>query len=96
MWLWRGEEQDGPNPYAGMLAWSDYVVVTADSVSRHRDVCPPGSTASHPTSPSPAEVSMASEAAAAGKLVYVASAEECTGRASPPTPPPLHPLARSA
>ena len=39
---------------------------------------------------------MASEAAAAGKLVYVASAEECTGRASPPTPPPLHPLARSA
>ena len=34
MWLWRGEEQDGPNPYVGMLAWSDYVVVTADSVSR--------------------------------------------------------------
>ncbi|EOD18216.1 hypothetical protein EMIHUDRAFT_349917, partial [Emiliania huxleyi CCMP1516] len=53
-----------------MLAWSDYVVVTADSVS------------------------MASEAAAAGKLVYVASAEECTGRASPPTPPLFPPSPR--
>ena len=32
VWQWRGEE-DGPNPYLGMLAWSDYIIVTPDSVS---------------------------------------------------------------
>lgn len=29
-WLWDG---NGDNPYFGMLAWADYIIVTADSVS---------------------------------------------------------------
>lgn len=32
VWWWRGAE-DGPNPYEGMLAWSDYLLVTPDSIS---------------------------------------------------------------
>ena len=28
-----GDERDGPNPYAGLLGWSDRIVCTADSVN---------------------------------------------------------------
>ena len=37
IWLWSGP-QDGPNPYLGMLAWSDVVVVTPDSISMASEV----------------------------------------------------------
>jgi mitochondrial fission protein ELM1 len=35
---WRGEH-DGPNPYAGMLAWADRIVCTPDSVNMLSEAC---------------------------------------------------------
>ncbi|MGN6512876.1 MAG: mitochondrial fission ELM1 family protein, partial [Lysobacteraceae bacterium] len=35
---WRGED-DGPNPYAGLLAWADRIVCTPDSVNMLSEAC---------------------------------------------------------
>jgi len=35
---WHGED-DGPNPYAGLLAWADRIVVTPDSVNLLSEAC---------------------------------------------------------
>lgn len=35
---WHGPE-DGPNPYAGLLAWADRIVVTPDSVNLLSEAC---------------------------------------------------------
>ena len=35
---WRGEH-DGPNPYAGLLAWADRIVCTPDSVNMLSEAC---------------------------------------------------------
>lgn len=35
---WHGHD-DGPNPYAGMLAWADRIVVTPDSVNLLSEAC---------------------------------------------------------
>lgn len=35
---WHGPD-DGPNPYAGMLAWADRIVVTPDSVNLLSEAC---------------------------------------------------------
>ena len=35
---WHGED-DGPNPYAGLLAWADRLVVTPDSVNLLSEAC---------------------------------------------------------
>lgn len=35
---WRSED-DGPNPYAGMLAWADRIVCTPDSVNMLSEAC---------------------------------------------------------
>ena len=37
--IWDGE---GENPYMGMLAWADYILVTADSVSMLSEACTTG------------------------------------------------------
>lgn len=39
--LWR-DAGDGPNPYAGVLAWSDALVVTPDSVNMLSEACAVG------------------------------------------------------
>lgn len=36
--LWSGID-DGPNPYAGLLAWADRIVCTADSVNMLSEAC---------------------------------------------------------
>lgn len=36
--VWAGE-QDGPNPYAGLLAWADAIVCTPDSVNMLSEAC---------------------------------------------------------
>lgn len=38
-WIWDGQ---GDNPYMGMLAWADYILVTADSVSMLSEACTTG------------------------------------------------------
>lgn len=38
-WFWDGQ---GPNPYHGMLAWADYLLVTSDSVSMLSDAATTG------------------------------------------------------
>jgi mitochondrial fission protein ELM1 len=38
-WYWNGE---GENPYSGMLAWANYILVTADSVSMLSDAVTTG------------------------------------------------------
>ena len=38
-WVWSGE---GPNPYQGMLAWADFILVTEDSVSMASDAATTG------------------------------------------------------
>lgn len=38
---WHGRD-DGPNPYAGMLAWADRIVVSADSVNMVSEACSTG------------------------------------------------------
>lgn len=38
-WHWNGQ---GENPYMGMLAWADYILVTADSVSMLSDAASTG------------------------------------------------------
>ena len=35
-WL---DEADGPNPYAGLLGWADFIVCTADSVNMLSEAC---------------------------------------------------------
>ena len=42
--FWSGED-DGPNPYAGLLAWSERVVVTPDSVNMLSEACASDATA---------------------------------------------------
>ena len=37
--IWDGLE---PNPYLGMLAWADYIIVTADSTSMLSEACTTG------------------------------------------------------
>jgi uncharacterized protein len=39
--FWRGPE-DGVNPYAGLLAWADRIVVTPDSVNMLSEACATG------------------------------------------------------
>jgi mitochondrial fission protein ELM1 len=39
--FWAGPE-DGPNPYAGFLAWADRIVVTPDSVNMISEACATG------------------------------------------------------
>jgi len=39
--FWRNDD-DGPNPYAGVLAWSDALVVTPDSVNMLSEACAVG------------------------------------------------------
>jgi mitochondrial fission protein ELM1 len=39
--FWSGEE-DGENPYAGLLAWSDRLIVTPDSVNMLSEACATG------------------------------------------------------
>jgi uncharacterized protein len=36
--VWRSEK-DGPNPYAGLLAWADRIVVSPDSVNMITEAC---------------------------------------------------------
>ena len=36
--VWRGE-RDGPNPYAGLLAWADRIVCSPDSVNMITEAC---------------------------------------------------------
>ena len=36
--IWRGAE-DGPNPYAGLLAWADRIVCSPDSVNMISEAC---------------------------------------------------------
>lgn len=55
IYFWDGE---APNPYMGFLAWADFIIVTADSVS------------------------MISEAATAGKPLYIAGMEGATAKAA--------------
>lgn len=37
-WFWRGET-DGPNPYFGLLALADHIVVTSDSANMLTEAC---------------------------------------------------------
>jgi mitochondrial fission protein ELM1 len=39
--FWAGPE-DGDNPYAGILAWADRIVVTPDSVNMISEACASG------------------------------------------------------
>ena len=39
--FWAGSE-DGDNPYAGILAWSDRLIVTPDSVNMISEACASG------------------------------------------------------
>src|SRR6185312_10361763 len=36
--VWRGDA-DGPNPYAGLLAWADRIVCSPDSVNMISEAC---------------------------------------------------------
>jgi mitochondrial fission protein ELM1 len=47
-----GNEADGPNPYAGFLAWADRIVVTPDSVNMLSEACATG-VAVHTFAPNP-------------------------------------------
>jgi mitochondrial fission protein ELM1 len=40
--LFWGGVDDGPNPYAGFLAWADRIVVTPDSVNMISEACATG------------------------------------------------------
>jgi mitochondrial fission protein ELM1 len=67
--FWAGE-QDGANPYAGMLAWADRFVVTPDSVNMLSEACATGRPV-YTFSPRPIQGKLASfhaELAASGHL----------------------------
>ncbi|HEX7768993.1 MAG TPA: ELM1/GtrOC1 family putative glycosyltransferase, partial [Dokdonella sp.] len=82
--FWAGP-QDGPNPYAGLLAWADRLVVTPDSVNMLSEACATGRPV-YTFTPRPVRGKLAAfhaELAASGHLRQLG---EATAR---PQPPPL-------
>ena len=54
---WQGEA-DGPNPYPGVMAWADRLVVTPDSVNMLSEACAVGCSV-HTLAPAPLPVKLA-------------------------------------
>jgi mitochondrial fission protein ELM1 len=82
--FWAGAD-DGPNPYAGFLAWSDRIVVTPDSVNMLSEACATGKPV-YTFAPRPIEGKLAAfhrELRASGHL---RSIDDTAHR---PQPPPL-------
>lgn len=82
--FWAGE-QDGANPYAGMLAWADRLVVTPDSVNMLSEACATGRPV-YTFAPRPILGKLATfhaELAASGHLRRLGDAD------AKPQPPPL-------
>jgi len=82
--FWAGA-QDGANPYAGMLAWADRLVVTPDSVNMLSEACATGRPV-YTFAPRPIRGKLAAfhaELAASGHLRRLGVAD------AKPQPPPL-------
>lgn len=82
--FWAGE-RDGANPYAGMLAWADRLVVTPDSVNMLSEACATGRPV-YTFAPRPIQGKLAAfhaELAASGHLRRLGDID------AKPQPPPL-------
>lgn len=84
--FWAGPE-DGENPYAGMLAWADRIIVSADSVNMISEACATGKPV-HAFSVDPVRGKLASFHEALRESRHLAPLQT----SADPPPPPLREL----
>lgn len=81
--LWRSDD-DGPNPYAGILGWSDALVVTPDSVNMLSEACAVGCTVhTYVDAPLPAKLAQFHQALRSGGLLRDLDDPSAIERGSP-------------